>query len=110
MKRISARFADELKTAGLVGLRFTWGEDGVIEYAPDVTPEQRAAVEAVLAGHDPALPRDAALVRREERSAALLALVGTEAAEAALDGFLRSIKARQDLPSVVRAYIEKHKL
>lgn len=110
MKRVSERFADELQAAGLLGLPFSWGEDGALEFGASITADQRAAIQAALANHDPAVPRDAPLVRREERTAALLALVGTEAAEAALDGFFRSIKARQDLPSVVRAYIEKHKL
>jgi hypothetical protein len=110
MNRISARFADELEAAGLLGIRVSWGGDGSLEYAPDVTPEQRAAVEAVLAAHDPAMPRDEALVRREERREALVALVGVDAADAALDGFLRAIKARPGLPPEVAAYIEKHGL
>lgn len=110
MKRIGARFADELQAAGLLGLRVAWGDDGRVEYAPDVTPEQRAAVAAVYAAHDPAMPRDAALVKREERAQALAALVGNAVAENALDGFFRSIKSRSDLPDVVRAFIQKHNI
>ena len=45
-------FYDELKAAGLAGLPFSWGEDGV--YVTDaITPEQKAAIEAVIAAHDP---------------------------------------------------------
>jgi hypothetical protein len=105
MGKIGEAFADELETAGLLGLRYSWGDDGKVEYGDDLSPEQRAAIAAVLAAHDPAKPREAARVRREARRAALVALVGNDTAEAALDGFLRSIKNRPDLPSVVAQYI-----
>lgn len=104
----SRKFVRELQAAGLVGLQFGWNpETGVLRFGA-VSAEQRAAVEALAAAHDPS--PEPAEERREDRATALMALVGTEAAEAALDGFLRSIKARQDLPPAVVAYIQKHRL
>lgn len=51
-------FYDELKAAGLAGLPFSWGDDGAY-YTDAITPEQRAAIEAVIAAHNPlATPPD----------------------------------------------------
>lgn len=49
---IGPSFVRELRAAGLGGLPFSWGPDGVF-YSPKMTAEQIAAVEAVLAAHDP---------------------------------------------------------
>ena len=60
MKPIGPHFVDELKAAGLIGLPFSWGADGVT-YGSTMTAQQIAAVEAVIAAHDstlPALPTD----------------------------------------------------
>ena len=56
MTRIGPTFAEELRTAGLTGLPFSWGDDGVIQYDPRMTPAQIAAVQAVYAAHDPTAP------------------------------------------------------
>lgn len=53
MKRIGPTFVTELQVAGLLGLPFSWGPDGVITYGAAMTPAQIAAVEAVYAAHDP---------------------------------------------------------
>lgn len=53
MKRIGSSFAEELKAAGLFGLRMSWGEDGIIEYASDIPSDVRAQVQAVYDAHDP---------------------------------------------------------
>lgn len=51
--KIGPTFYDELRAAGAT-TEIAWSpEPGHIEYAPSVTPAQRAAVEAVLAAHDP---------------------------------------------------------
>lgn len=51
MTHIGPTFVDELAAAGLVGLPFTWGSDGKIQYGDAITPEQRAAIETVVAAH-----------------------------------------------------------
>lgn len=50
---IGNTFSDELKAAGLLGLPFSWGADGSFEFSPTMTQEQRDAVMAVYAAHDP---------------------------------------------------------
>lgn len=105
----SRKFARELAQAGLAGLPFGWNnETRDVVFGASVTQEQRDAVAALLAAHDPS--PEPAQERREDRAAALIALIGADAAEAALDGFLRSIRNRPDLPAQVRAYIQKHGL
>jgi hypothetical protein len=58
-KPIGPSFEAELRTAGLLGLAFSWGPDGVIEFHPDVPADQRAAVLAVYEAHDPEKPAPA---------------------------------------------------
>ena len=55
-KTIGPHFIAELQAAGLVGLPFTWGEDGAIQFDPRMTQPQRDAVLAVYAAHNPATP------------------------------------------------------
>lgn len=50
--RIGPTFAAEIIAAGLMGLPFAWGPDGVT-YDASLSDEDRARVEAVLAAHDP---------------------------------------------------------
>lgn len=110
MSRVNLEaLVDELKAAGLWGKPFTVRGDGIVE-AEGLSSEERQAVLAVVAAHDPTVPRDAEVVQREERKEALVALVGIAPAEAALDSFLRSIKSREDLPAPVADYIRKHRL
>lgn len=52
-------FESELAAAGLLGLPFVWYPDGTLSYGDDLTPEQRAALDAVVAAHDPAAPAPA---------------------------------------------------
>lgn len=51
MKKIGASIAAELAAAGLDGLPYSWGADGVITYSDSMTPQQRAAVQAVFDAH-----------------------------------------------------------
>lgn len=62
MKAIGPNFAEELRSAGLLGLSFAWGADGNIQYGPTMTPDQIAAVQAVYAAHDPLKPSPALVV------------------------------------------------
>jgi len=49
---IGPSFGEEIATAGLAGLPFSWGTDGVYG-RENLTPEQNAALDAVIAAHDP---------------------------------------------------------
>ena len=42
----------ELNDAGVAGLPFTWGEEGV-QFDPSITDEQKVAIQAVFDAHDP---------------------------------------------------------
>jgi len=53
MKPIGPTFSEELKEAGLMGLPFSWGDDGSIAFAPSMTTEQKDAVMGVYDRHDP---------------------------------------------------------
>lgn len=50
--RIGPSFAAEIAAAGLLGLPFSWSEDGVL-FGGDISEAERARVEAVVAAHDP---------------------------------------------------------
>lgn len=49
---IGPTFARDVEAAGLLGLPFAWSADGVT-YDDRLTADQRAAIEAVVAAHDP---------------------------------------------------------
>lgn len=49
-------FESELAAAGLLGLPFVWYADGTVSYGDDLTAEQRAALDTVVAAHDPTAP------------------------------------------------------
>lgn len=68
MKAIGPTFGQELRTAGLGGLPFSWGTDGDIQYGPAMTQAQRDAVQAVYAAHDPVASNAADAQRRREQS------------------------------------------
>lgn len=52
-KLIGPTFSAELAAAGLIGLPFSWGSDGVIQFGSDMTQTQINAVNTVYAAHDP---------------------------------------------------------
>ena len=56
--KIGPTFYAELQAAGLAGLPFSWGEDGLF-FSASITPEQRAAnglklIDGLFPGGDPA--------------------------------------------------------
>lgn len=53
---IGPNFGNEIAAAGLAGLPFSWGPDGLNTADPRLTSDQIAAIEAVLAAHNPAKP------------------------------------------------------
>lgn len=58
---IGPNFAAEIKAAELLGLPFAWSAEGVT-YGDELTPEQRAAIEAVVVAHDPTIVGPATLI------------------------------------------------
>lgn len=50
---IGPNFGEEVIAAGLGGLPFTWGEDGEIAGREELTDDQNAALDDVIAAHDP---------------------------------------------------------
>ena len=71
---IGPSFLSEIEAAGLAGLPFAWAAEGVT-YGDDLTPEQRAAIEAVVAAHDPDSPAPTVLqpITRRQLRLTLLA-------------------------------------
>lgn len=53
MPAIGPTFGEEIRAAGLSGLPFSWGSDGKIEFGEAMDQDQRGAVLAVAAAHDP---------------------------------------------------------
>lgn len=51
--RLGKHFARELHEAGMDGLPFSWGEDGALNFGPEITAEQRDDILALAARHDP---------------------------------------------------------
>lgn len=60
-KSIGLSFPSELQAAGLLGLPFSWNENGEVLFADSMTEEQRAAVMAVVLAHDPTAPAPVAV-------------------------------------------------
>jgi hypothetical protein len=53
-KQLGPTFSDEIHVAGLGGLPFTWGAtDDTIEGRENLTTEQNATLDDVVAAHDP---------------------------------------------------------
>jgi hypothetical protein len=88
LKLIGPSFASELASAGLTGLPFSWGSDGDICGAENLTPDQRTALDAVIAAHDPDTVVLAPVTPRQARLALLQAglLDSVQAAVAAAGG------------------------
>ncbi len=76
---IGPTFGDEIIAAGLGGLPFSWNTLGDINYSREITPEQKTAIEAVLAAHDPTAKRVTRkeLLTAEIRNALTLADIKT---------------------------------
>jgi hypothetical protein len=52
-KALAPSFGGELTAAGLGGLPLIWGSDGKISGRDNLSAEQNAALDAVIAAHDP---------------------------------------------------------
>ncbi|WP_445486916.1 hypothetical protein [Rhodopseudomonas sp. RCAM05734] len=53
MSRIGPTFAEEIVAAGLAKLPISWTDAGEIHGYDDLDPDDRAALDAVMAAHDP---------------------------------------------------------
>lgn len=73
-------FSAELKAAGLADLQFAWCPDGSLLFDESLTQEQRAAIEAVAAAHNPNAPEPVIEAKKQKvramREAVLNRLVG----------------------------------
>ena len=53
-KQLGPTFGDEITAAGLAGLPFSWGAtDDTITGRENLSPEQNATLDEVIAAHDP---------------------------------------------------------
>lgn len=52
-KKIGPTFSAELSIAGLMGMPFSWGEDGTFSFDPQMRPKDIDAVLKVYNEHDP---------------------------------------------------------
>ena len=50
-------FTEEVRAAGLIGRPFCWGEDGLISGRENLSVEENATLDALLAAHDPNKPQ-----------------------------------------------------
>lgn len=97
--KIGPTFAAELAAANIAGLPFAWGADGKFEFDPSMTSQQRAAVLAVLAVHDP----EAVSVDTDQaRLTALEAMVKLPAYRPALDKLIADAALDADAPESVK--------
>ena len=59
MKQLGKTFGDEVMAAGLGGLPFSWGDTDKSIYGRErLTAEQNAALDEVIAAHDPTKEAD----------------------------------------------------
>lgn len=88
MDRLGPTFAEELWAAGLGGLPFSWGDDGVISGREHLSMEQNAALDAVVAAHRPdRVTPDAVKMEAQRR---IIALTGASTLEAC---FIKQLNA-----------------
>lgn len=80
-KAIGPTFGAEIEAAGLAGLAFSWTADGLLTFGDAISAEQRAAIEAVYAAHNPATQAPAAVSVTVDQLAALLVSKGTITAD-----------------------------
>jgi hypothetical protein len=53
MKPIGKNFSTELSDAGLLGLPFSWGEDGTFNFSDEITELQKTAILDAYKNHQP---------------------------------------------------------
>lgn len=80
--QLGPTFAEELRVAGLLGLPFSWGSDGIIEGRERLTDVQNAMLDAVLSAHNPTKARVPPSIKMWQAKAALAAAGKLAEAEA----------------------------
>ncbi len=78
-------FTEEVRQAGLIGLPFAWGEDGQISGRENLTAEQNATLDAVIAAHDP--------TRRQPHYVSKITIIRRLQAAGKFDAALTALKA-----------------
>lgn len=78
-------FERELEAAGLLGLPFVWYEDGTVTYGDGLSDEQKAALDAVVAAHDPSAPIVPSQVMASQGGIALIHFGLMDAVQAVVD-------------------------
>jgi hypothetical protein len=68
---IGPSFSQDLAAAGLSGLPIAWGSDGVISGRANLTAQQNAALDAVIAAHNPTKPAVPQIVNAAQARLAL---------------------------------------
>lgn len=108
--RLGPNFENEIRAAGLIGLAFSWGADGVFfpeapgangTMMPILTPDQVAAVVAVVAAHDPTKPDPSAQAAAALDAGIQIASTGTPA----LDGTYAIDAESQQKVAAIALYI-----
>jgi hypothetical protein len=85
-------FAGEITAAGLAGLPFAWNADGTITGRGNLTAQQNATLDAVIAAHDPTKPAVPASVTAAQARLALNAAGKRAAVEAVVAAATQDIK------------------
>ena len=73
---IGSSFATEVEAAGLMGLPFGWSSDGTISGRDNLTLQQQAALDAVIAAHDPSAPTKSMVDTERDRRLATFVFAG----------------------------------
>lgn len=95
-------FVSELTAAGLLGLPFVWYPDGTVSYGDDLTGEQKAALDAVVAAHDPETPAPSSVPLVVSRFQGREAMWQTPHGETTLFEAAEAIINHQDTPGMYK--------
>lgn len=74
MSAFGPTFDNEIATAGLIGAPFAWNSDGTVSGRENLTDAQNAALDAVIAAHDPKKQPPPQIPQSVSRMQAMVAL------------------------------------
>ena len=107
MALIGPRFAEELAAAGLGGLPITWDANGVDLSDVRLQPQQKDAVLAVLAAHDPLLPASPTPTEVAQADYAANRLPDPAAIDAFIDGQLDGAASLAELRTALTVILKR---